>query len=479
MTNIKIKPLIINGESTIQDAMRAIDRNMMPIVLICDSDAKFLGLATEGDIRRAILNGFGLNTEIMRIANTYPTTAPEGSTREELSKLASNKIKYIPIVNQTRQVVDLFVHENRTFIPVATPIIGELEYKYVTEALLSGWVSSTGPFIERFEREFAKFCGAQFAVATSNGTVSLHLALVAAGIEPNDEVIIPALTFAATANAVIYTGAKPVIVDIDPLSWNIDIKNIEQAITAKTKAIIPVHLYGVPCQMEEIMEIAKRRNLIVVEDAAEAHGASYRNQIVGAIGHLASFSFFGNKLLTTGEGGAVVCNSPKLYEKMRVLRDHGMSKSRRYWHEVVGFNYRMTNIQAALGVAQLERWEQIISAKQTIADYYDKHIRLEGFVRQQTPPNSQNVCWIYTLAALNQSNFDRDKTLLRLKERNVDSRPLFNPLPAMPPYHIENWKEKFPVASKVSSCGFSIPSSVELSPSQLEYVANCVVEVCS
>src|SRR6266849_8650115 len=240
-------------------------------------------------------------------------------------------------------------------IPVAAPSIGEEEMANVMEAMRSGWISSLGAFIGQFERDFAAVCGVAHGVAVANGTTALHLALVAAGVGPGDEVIIPSLTFVATANVVHYCGATPMFADSDPETWQLDPAKLEARITPRTRAIIPVHLYGHPCDMDAILELSARRGLAVVEDAAEAHGAEYRGRRVGAVGTVGCFSFYGNKIITTGEGGMCVTDDAALAERLRLLRDHGMDPKRPYWHEVVGYNYRMTNLQAAVGVAQVKR----------------------------------------------------------------------------------------------------------------------------
>ncbi|NQV08592.1 DegT/DnrJ/EryC1/StrS family aminotransferase, partial [Candidatus Woesearchaeota archaeon] len=251
----------------------------------------------------------------------------------------------------------------RKFIPVAEPVLEGNELKYVTECVKTGWISSAGKFVKKFEEKFSKYCDCKYGVAVSNGTTALHLALVALGIKKGDEVIVPNFTFVATANAVVYVGGVPVFVDADKETWNIDVDKIEEKITSKTKAIIPVNIYGHPCDMNKIMDIAKKHNLYVIEDCAESHGAEYNGEKTGSFGDISCFSFYGNKIITTGEGGMCVTNNKELAEKMSMLKDHGMKPERRYWHETIGFNYRMTNIQAAIGLAQLENINKFIETK--------------------------------------------------------------------------------------------------------------------
>jgi len=249
----------------------------------------------------------------------------------------------------------------RKFIPIAEPLFEGNELKYLTDCIESGWVSSAGKYVQQFENEFGEYIGCKYGVAVHTGTAALHLALAALGVGPGDEVVIPTLTFAATANAVLYTGAKPILVDVEEETWNLDPDLIEKNITEQTKAIIPVHLYGFPCDMDKILEIAEKYNVNIVEDAAEAHGAEYKGKKVGGIGTVGCFSFFANKIITSGEGGICVCNESDIVEKIETLRDHGMKKDKKYWHDEVGFNYRMTNLQAAVCVAQLERINTFIN----------------------------------------------------------------------------------------------------------------------
>jgi perosamine synthetase len=266
------------------------------------------------------------------------------------------------------------VEETCKMIPVSMPQLSGNEEKYVLECLKSGWISSAGSFVTRFEEAYANYIGTKYATSCSNGTAALHLALLACGVGPGDEVIIPDLTFAATANAVLYCGAKPVLVDVEEKTWNIDPVLVENVMTSKTKAIIAVHLYGNPCDMDALMAIAERHKVYVIEDAAEAHGAVYRGRKVGGIGHIGCFSFYGNKILTTGEGGMCVTNDKKLLDTMELCKNHGMKKERRYFHEVIGFNYRLTNIQAAIGLAQLEQLPAFIKERSRVTQQYQKSL---------------------------------------------------------------------------------------------------------
>ncbi|KTD24324.1 pyridoxal phosphate-dependent enzyme [Legionella lansingensis] len=357
-------------------------------------------------------------------------------------------------------------------IPISKPIISNREIQFVTDAVSSGWVSSLGPYLERFEREFAEYCGVKHCVSTSNGTVAIHLALKALGIGSGDEVIIPDLTFAATANAVILAGAKPVIVDVRNSDWCIDPVLVRQNITARTKAIIPVHLYGHPCAMKELWVIAKEYDLKIIEDAAEAHGAEYQGRRVGGLGDCATFSFYGNKIITTGEGGCITTNSDTVAERARLLRDHGMSKQRRYWHTEVGYNYRMTNLQAALGVAQLERINDFMRERDRILQTYRHYLTPHGFMLNPQMEGTKPVNWL-TSALLPRANRDeRDKLLNQLKEQGVETRPFFYPMTSMPIYE----GKVNPVSEDLSARGFNLPTFPELTDEMIQSVSETLVE---
>lgn len=355
---------------------------------------------------------------------------------------------------------------NNKFIPISEPSITEKDIEYVLNAVKSGWVSSVGEYITRFEQKFARYVGTKYALTTSNGTVALHLALVSLGIKEGDEVIVPDLTFIATANAVAYTGAKPVFADVDPETWCIDPDSIK--ITKKTRAIIPVHLYGHPADMDIIKEIAREYNLYVIEDAAEAHGAEYKGKKVGSLGTCGVFSFYGNKIITTGEGGMITTNDEKLYEKAKFLRDHAMSKDKRYWHTEIGYNYRLTNIQAALGLAQLERIEELIEKKRKIFNWYKNFLQdLDGIKLNPEKEWAKNVYWMVCLVMNKDFGISRDELMNKLKERGIDTRPFFYPISEMPMY---NSGSVNPVVYRISTKGINLPSGANLKEEEVKWI---------
>jgi perosamine synthetase len=363
------------------------------------------------------------------------------------------------------------------FIPISKPSIGDRELAYVSDAVKSGWVSSLGEYIERFEAGFAEFCGSRYGIAVSNGTVALHLALVAFGVKPGDEVVVPDLTFVATGNAVKHAGATPVFVDIDPATLCMDPDDFKSVIGPKTKAAIPVHLYGHPAPMKQIVQIANDHNIVVIEDAAEAHGAEVDGKRVGSLGHAGVFSFYGNKMITTGEGGIITTDDQAIYERARYLRDHAMSKETRYWHNEIGYNYRITNIQAALGLAQLERIEEFLQTRRWIFDAYKK--RLGGLTAIRLNPESdwaRNALWLACLQYENWTTYEaRDAAIEELKRRGVDSRPYFYPMTQLPMYSSSG--RTCVNALRASKSGINLPTFHSISEAQIETVCTAIKDI--
>jgi perosamine synthetase len=360
-------------------------------------------------------------------------------------------------------------------IPIAEPSLEGRELEYVTDCIRSGWVSSLGEYVKRFEQDFAAYCGVRYGVATHNGTVALHLALAALGIGPGDEVILPTLTFVATANAVVYTGATPVFVDSEPHTWNIDPEAVTQAITPRTRAVIAVHLYGHPADMDSLRALTDQHGLTLIEDAAEAHGARYRDRRVGSLSDVATFSFFGNKIITTGEGGMVLTDDSELAERCFFLENQARHKENPYWHPEIGYNYRMTNLQAALGVAQLERIEELIAVRVRNAAYYGH--RLTNIAGLNPPPRAQwaeNVYWMYTVLVEDEYGLDRDTLMARLRQRGIDTRPAFYPIHTLPMYHQD---QCFPVAEELGRKGLNLPSGATLTREQVNLVCDVLAEM--
>jgi perosamine synthetase len=356
-----------------------------------------------------------------------------------------------------------------TFLPVAEPVLSGREREYVLRCLETGWISGSGEFVERFEREFAEFCGTRYAIAVSNGTVALHLALLALGVGPGDEVIVPDLTYIATANAVGYCGATPVFADVEARTWCLDPSDVERRITPATRAVVAVHLFGHPADMDPLRELAARHGLALLEDAAEAHGAEYRGQRAGSLSDVATFSFYGNKVITTGEGGMLTTNRSDLAEHMRLRRGQGMDPKRRYWFPVVGYNYRMTNIQAAIGVAQLERIDWFLERRRQVARQYAALLAGAGLTLPGEAEWARNVYWLYSVVL--PQGVDRELLMASLAEAGIETRPFFVPMHACPPYRQEDGEEQYPVSARLGNAGISLPSSATLTEDDVAYVA--------
>jgi len=365
----------------------------------------------------------------------------------------------------------------RKKINIAKPSFLGNEKKYLVDTIDSGWISSIGPYIEKFEVEFARYHGVKHAVATHNGTIALHLALVAAGITSGDEVVVPDFTFVATANSVRYCNARPILADVERDDWNLSPEAVAANITSKTKAIIPVHLYGNPARMNELRAIAKQYDLIIIEDCAEALGAIYQGERVGTMGDIGCFSFFGNKIITTGEGGMCITNNDVLAERMRILRDHGMNRSKKYWYDLLGFNYRMTNMQAAVGLAQLEQIDGLLKTRDDIYRTYENAFSSCKKIVLQENHHQQSVNWIFTLRMQGVSEEQRDAVMADLKAQNIDSRPVFYPIHQMDFYQNGDFFRSIPENSKlISREGISLPTFIGLDHGDINFIAETLIE---
>ena len=450
-----INDFLCSLDKSVLDAMGIMNNNSQKVCFIVDTNESLVGVLTDGDIRRSILSGIELQAQIGEIINKDYIFGYQHEKTSSLLKRLNKKIRIIPIVNQDNKVVDYVQYSQSVYFPVATPVLNGNEFKYLTDAFFSTWISSTGKYIDIFEEKFSNYSDCAYGVSVSNGTAALHLAMVALGIGRGDEVIIPDLTFAATINAVLHANATPIIVDIESDSWCIDPKCIERAVTKNTKAIIPVHLYGQPCDMDAIMKIAKKYKLLVIEDCAEAHGASFNGKKVGSFGDIGCFSFFGNKVITTGEGGMCITNSNEISSKLKLLRSHGMSTTRKYWHTMVGFNYRLTNLQAAIGVAQLERIDKIHDSRRMYENGYKEVLEYQDFTFQEDLKSRKRITWLVSILA--NSSIDKDKYMKSLKKQGIDARPFFYPLSEMDIYR-DYCKVKTPVAKNLSQKGFNLPT---------------------
>ena len=362
-------------------------------------------------------------------------------------------------------------------IPIAQPYLSKLERGNLIDAFDSGWISSTGKYVEDFENQWAEATDSDYALSVANGTVALHIILAALKIGPGDSVIVPSMTFIATANAVSYVGATPIFADCDKDSWNITAEEIEKQYSTNVKAVIIVHLYGTPCDMESIVKKCNDLNIHLIEDAAEAPFATYKNRKIGSFGIAASFSFYGNKIITSGEGGAISTSDEELYKSIKLLRGQGMDPKRRYYFPVIGYNYRLTNLQCALLCGQLGNLPEILTKREHIFHKYFEYLDgIEGLKFQQTPINATTSPWLFTLALEGKTHSERDQIIKDLASRGVETRPTFYPIHLLPPYHDDN-RGKLVITETLAAEGISLPTFCELSDKEIRYVSDQLIGV--
>ncbi|MFI5152022.1 MAG: DegT/DnrJ/EryC1/StrS family aminotransferase [Chitinophagales bacterium] len=363
------------------------------------------------------------------------------------------------------------------------PLLDGNEKKYLAECIDTGWISSEGPFVKDFEEKMAAVVGRRYGIAVCNGSVALDMAVHALGIGAGDEVIMPTFTIISCAAAIVRVGAKPVLVDADPRTWNMDLTGIESRITKKTRAIMVVHIYGLPCDMEPILELANKHGLLVIEDAAEEHGQTYRGKPIGGFGEISTFSFYPNKHITTGEGGMVVTDDPKLAERCRSLRNLCFIPKKRFYHEELGFNFRMTNLQAALGLAQLERLNEFISLKRKMGALYTAllgNLKTIEIPLQKTE-YAENIYWVFGIILKAEIDFDAEDAMKKLAIEGIGTRPFFWPMHEQPVFHKMGLflNEQYPVADRLARRGFYLPSGLALKPEQIETVSKALKKILS
>jgi len=368
-----------------------------------------------------------------------------------------------------------------TFIPVNEPDLSGNEKKYLVECVETGWISSEGPFITRFEKEFAARIGRKHAIAVSNGTTALVAAVRALKLSPGDEVILPAFSIISCISAVLESGLTPVLVDSDPRTWNMNPELIEVKITPRTKAIMVVHTYGLPCEMNHIEALAQKHNLLIIEDAAEMHGQTYRGKPCGSFGAISTFSFYANKHITTGEGGMIMTDDDALAERCRSLRNLCFQPARRFVHEEMGWNFRMTNIQAALGVAQLERLDQIVAKKRRIGALYNELLAGVEGLELPVPRNdsAENIYWVYAMVLSEAIPFDANEVMERLKKHGIGTRPFFWGMHEQPMFQRQGMfkGEHYPVTERIARRGFYLPSGLAVTEEQQRRAADAVGKV--
>ena len=368
-------------------------------------------------------------------------------------------------------------------IPVNTPLLSGNELKYLTECIDTGWISSEGPFIKRFEEEMAAKVGRKYGVAVCNGSAALDIAMMALGLEPGSEVIMPAFTIISCATAIVRAGCVPVLVDADALTWNMDVTQIEAKITKKTKAIMVVHIYGLPVDMDPVISLAKKYDLKIIEDAAEAHGLYYKDKPCGSFGDVSIFSFYPNKHVTTGEGGMVVTNDESIFKKCQGYRNLCFKPEKRFVHDELGWNYRMTNMQAALGLAQLEKLESHVEIKRKMGAFYTEFLKnVQGIQIPVEKTNyADNIYWVFGIVLKDEIPFEAETAMKKLGENGIGTRPFFWPMHEQPVFQKMGLfkDEKYPVAERIARRGFYVPSGLGLSEGEMERVVGEVRKMVS
>lgn len=401
-----------------------------------------------------------------------------------LEAMGEHVARIIPCGDPVLHRPDISVEEqmkggngHRRVIPVCQPSLNGNEKKYVDECLNGNWISSAGRFIRAFEAAFASACQTKYGIACTSGTSALHLALATMDLGPGDEVIIPTFTMIATVNAVAYMGATPVLADSEPATWNVDLNQVEDLITTKTRLVIPVHTYGHPVDMNPLMALADKHGFSVLEDAAEAHGATYEGRKVGSLGHAAAFSFYANKIVSTGEGGMITTNNEDFAKMSRTLRDHAFCPERHFWHKVRGFNYRMTNLQAAIGLAQVEQLDGlVVQRRRNAALYSELLMEVPGIVLPPEASNVESIFWMYSILLGDEFGMTRDQLRWFLADKGIETRTFFIPMHFQPIYYATFKGQRYPVAEDLCRRGLYLPSSSSLSEEEIRYVAEAVKE---
>ena len=462
---------ICQSNDSLISTMKKIDLNECGACVVIEN-GKLFGIVSDGDIRRYLINGGHLNGKVGVIARRNCTFLT-AETRQEYLKYLNNKIRVVPIINEQFYVEDVIGIKNPK-IQVLAPYLYGNESKYVNECFENNWISSQGQFVDKFENEFSKLHNGRKCLTTSNGTTALHLALMSAGVTEGDEIITTNLSFAATINSIIYCSATPVLCDIDEKTMCLSAEDARKKITNKTKAILIVHLYGQSCDTLALQKLAKEHEILLIEDCAESLGTKYMGCYSGTFGDIATYSFFGNKTITTGEGGMVSFKADNYYSRARKLRDHGMSNKKRYYHDVVGYNYRLTNIQAAIGCAQLEKLDTILELKRNIMRIYNDFFKDKTYFTQLPFNNedSEHSNWLYTPRL---KDFElRDEFIRFLTLNKIESRPGFVPFSQMEIYKKYVGNSSLCVSEKISRELISLPSHPSLDKDDLKRVVDIV-----
>lgn len=466
----------IDASQSLEIAMEEIDSSGATFAAVLDS-SRLVGVLTDGDIRRFLLAGGRLDSPCGDAANGEFTSVHVSASDEDI-QARLKELEFVPIVDDDLRLVHVATRGQLRFVPLAGPTFGAEEARILSECIDSGWVSSRSRFVDEFETQFCHFTGARYGLAVSNGTTAIELALRALGVGSEDEVIVPNLTFGATANAVLNVGAFPRFVDVGEDDWAISPELLVDAITARTKAVILVHLYGQPGNLRKISEICNRHNLLLVEDCAEAIGSRFGSRHVGLFGDAGTFSFFANKTLTTGEGGFVLFRSEETFHTASLMRSHGLTPGPQgyYWHQLQGGNYRMTGLQASLGIAQLARVDTIVARKRAIAELYRHNLSGKVPLAFMSDVSGRfHSQWLVAPRIIGGHWTHRDTLVQYLASKGIESRPGFMPLHEMPPFHsFADGAGSFPVSRSISREIICLPSGASLTDSDILSVSQAI-----
>jgi perosamine synthetase len=465
--------LTVAPSSSLRVVMQRLAETGTRVLFVVEAGT-LVGSVSDGDVRRALLSGVTLEDSVTEAMNRTLSAARVTDDIVAVHEQFRQGVTLLPIIGEDGHLLRVIDRPSDLFVPIAEPNLSPIESSLVNECLRSNWISSAGHFVSDFERAFESYLGGGTAVAVSNGTLGLVLALHSLGVGPGDEVIVPDLTFGATANAVTQVGATAVIVDIDPLTWGLSAESVMAGLSPRTKAVIPVHLYGHPVDMEPIVRLCRSRGVAVIEDCAEAIGSRVRGEHVGLAGDAGVFSFFANKTITTGEGGMVVFRDSAVAARSRKARSHGFDPVRRYWHDEWGSNFRLTNLQAALGVGQMTRVEELVGRKREIAKEYRRHLEALAPLGLELPseqPWATSSFWLYTV--LCPESVDRDEIGRVLTDSGIETRPIFYPLSIQPAFSGALQRlPREPQSHRISRRGLSLPSGTTMTSRSLEYVAD-------
>ncbi len=483
MTDKDIASLMVEAAGTIKEAMENITKGKRGIAVVVDKNKKLQGVVTDRDIRVALLNNTDFSEPVSKIMNAVPVIAREGTPAADLLEISLEKnVLQIPIVDSDNKLVDIIGRNELKTIPLSSPDITKKEVDVINKVLASAHLS-IGPQIKEFEQKIADFIGVKYAVGVNSGTSGLHLCIRSLDIKDGDEVITSPFSFIASANCMLFERAKSVFADIDEQTLCIDPEKIEEKITEKTKAILPIHIFGQPAAMDKIMEIARRYNLAVIEDACEAIGAEINGKKVGSFGDAAVFAFYPNKQITTAEGGMVVTNNEEIAKLCYSMRNQGRDEDMSWLnHKRLGYNYRMSELSAALGVVQMERIHEILDKRQRVADLYNKKLsRLDGIIIPEAAPDTK-MSWFVYVIRLNPSKFskeDRDEIINKLRDAGVSCKEYFPPI-HLEPFYTENFGFKpgdFPITERVSGSSIALPFHNNLSEEEIDYVVESLEKI--